>query len=1058
MALYRFSALFDGQSISFNTSADVLNFDQSVIGAADIRATIEGTNLRVSVASGSFAGKDILLLNVTPTRLTSTNVTFADGSRLLIGDNTSGITNDNFNNSLVGTAGRDHLSGLGGNDTLNGAAGNDRLDGGDGNDSLLGGDGNDTLIGGNGIDTLNGGLGNDTYVAGSGDVLTDAGGTDTVEANVNWTLATGFENVTLTGSAVIAVGNTGANVITGNASNNSLSGREGNDTLFGGAGNDTFIMSMGAGASYGNDWIDGGSGIDTLDYGANARSAVGIHLADGTASGGGTFGEGSAVVLNVENANGGNFDDFLYGNSGANFLFGGAGNDTLNGAAGVDRLEGGTGSDQYIFSDPPGNANADTVVGFVSGVDQIVLYNYVFGAVGGSGNFAAGDARFNAGAGFTSGRDASDRVIYNTSTGQLFYDADGNGPGGAQLIATFQGISTIAATDIAVSGIASEPPPGSGGQVINGTPGNDSLVGGEGNDTMMGFAGNDTLRGAGGNDTIDGGTGADSMIGEQGDDIYFVDNAGDQVVEQPNEGIDEVRSTLASYTLPASVNNLALIDGAANGYGNEINNFITGNQLDNRIEGGAGNDTIWGFNENRTSLYQGNDTLIGGDGDDSLVGLYASDSLDGGAGNDTMFSNTGSDALVGGDGNDELHLEPDGNDSIFGGAGNDTFMSQAAYQHRINLAAGTMTTNGPGFGVVGGVENLVLLNNEDWVLGDSLANRIDMGAGSDTVDGGGGNDTITGGADADQFLFASPLRTDSAARITDYQSGIDKIHLDAHVMNQLGASGNFSAGDMRFYAAPGATGGHDADDRVVYDNATSRLYYDADGSGSGAAQLIATLQSGAALAATDIAVDNGSAAGGQTLSGTAGNDSLIGTSGNDTINGLAGNDTMRGVEGNDSLNGGDGEDSIDGGVGNDTLAGLSGHDTLIGGDGDDRLQGAGWSDTMTGGAGSDSFLFEGAGTGTVDRVVDFVSGTDELLFENFGLTALGAASAWAAGDGRFWSGAGVTSGHDADDRLVYNSSTGSLYYDPDGSGAGSAQIVATFQGNPGISATDITVI
>jgi hypothetical protein len=66
VALYRFSALSDGQSIAFNPSVDVLNFDQSVIGAADI-------------ASGTFAGKDILLLNVAPKRLTTGNVQFADG-------------------------------------------------------------------------------------------------------------------------------------------------------------------------------------------------------------------------------------------------------------------------------------------------------------------------------------------------------------------------------------------------------------------------------------------------------------------------------------------------------------------------------------------------------------------------------------------------------------------------------------------------------------------------------------------------------------------------------------------------------------------------------------------------------------------------------------------------------------------------------------------------------------------------------------------------------------------------------------------------------------------
>ena len=71
MAVYRFSALSDGQSLAFNPSVDVLNFDQSVIAAADVRATIEGTNLRLSIASGTFAGKDILLLNIAPTRLTT---------------------------------------------------------------------------------------------------------------------------------------------------------------------------------------------------------------------------------------------------------------------------------------------------------------------------------------------------------------------------------------------------------------------------------------------------------------------------------------------------------------------------------------------------------------------------------------------------------------------------------------------------------------------------------------------------------------------------------------------------------------------------------------------------------------------------------------------------------------------------------------------------------------------------------------------------------------------------------------------------------------------------
>jgi Ca2+-binding RTX toxin-like protein len=105
------------------------------------------------------------------------------------------------------------------------------------------------------------------------------------------------------------------------------------------------------------------------------------------------------------------------------------------------------------------------------------------------------------------------------------------------------------------------------------------------------------------------------------------------------------------------------------------------------------------------------------------------------------------------------------------------------------------------------------------------------------------------------------------------------------------------------------------------------------------------------------------------------------------------------------------------------------------------------------------FVFRDEPTpGRMDRVTDFVSGTDELLFENAVFTGLGAAGGFAAGDGRFRSGAGITTGQDSSDRLVYNTNTGSLYYDADGSGSGAAQLIATFQGNPAIAAADITVI
>ena len=73
-------------------------------------------------------------------------------------------------------------------------------------------------------------------------------------------------------------------------------------------------------------------------------------------------------------------------------------------------------------------------------------------------------------------------------------------------------------------------------------------------------------------------------------------------------------------------------------------------------------------------------------------------------------------------------------------------------------------------------------------------------------------------------------------------------------MPALGSSGAFAAGDARFHAAAGANGGHDANDRVVYNTSTGQLYYDADGNGAGAAEIFATLTTKPVITASDIVV------------------------------------------------------------------------------------------------------------------------------------------------------------------------------------------------------------
>jgi serralysin len=436
MPVYRFSTLRDGQVIPFRPTADLLLFDQSVISAAELSVRVSGAHTHVQVMSGPYAGKDVLLLNTTPLQLATSNVGFANGSRLLFGDDSPSQAGDNADNVLVGTSGRDLMSGFGGNDT---------------------------------------------YFVSAGDKLSDTGGIDQVNSSASWNLGTGFENLTLLGGAVEGGGNSAANRIVGNDARNVLNGRGGNDTLSGEGGNDVFNMSNGGEASYGTDSIDGGDGMDTVDFGANARSAVVADFGAGFMSGGGTGGSGSATIASIENLDAGAFNDSITGSDAGNKLYGAGGNDTLTGAEGNDTLRGGDGNDwlqggfsfavsgsgtgndiltggggrdSFVFNDAPNpflvppSATADLVTDFRSGTDSLVFDDNVFPTAGPPGRYAAADPRFYAAAGAAQGHDETDRIVYNTTTGELYYDPDGSGVAASQIIATLQNDPTVIATDI----------------------------------------------------------------------------------------------------------------------------------------------------------------------------------------------------------------------------------------------------------------------------------------------------------------------------------------------------------------------------------------------------------------------------------------------------------------------------------------------------------------------------------------------------------------------------------------------------------------------------------
>ncbi len=680
-----------------------------------------------------------------------------------------------------------NVVGTSGNDSLVGTSDNDSILGFQGNDTLQGLSGNDTLDGGDGVDSLVGGAGDDLYFVTAGDILSDSGGIDTAETSVSFNLSasSGVENLYLIGTAAGRTlgGNQLNNVLTGSSSSDaSINGRAGDDTMFGMGGNDTFDMSTGGTSSYGNDVIDGGSGVDTIDFGANARSHINADLAFGFIFGGGDGGAGTIEVWNVENLVGGAFGDTIFGNSSANFLYGGGGNDVLGGVGGNDTLEGGAGTDYYMFQGAvPSAGNADTIVGFSSGSERIYLDGRWHAGLGTEGQFSAGDARFRSGAGVNSAQDSTDRVVYNTTTGQLWYDADGAGGAAAALIATLPGAPSLAATDIFA--INTNP--------LVGTSGDDWLVGTPGNDTIDGLGGNDTLEGQAGGDTVIGGDGADLLQGQDGNDSL-----------SGGTGIDTLDGGLGNDTLDGGTeaNNhiFSVAPGAANA--DTIVGFASGDDLvvldpaayasiggsgffapdDARYHSGAGVNSAHDasdrvvYNTTTGQLWYDADgtgagaaqliatlqgapafvatdvfvavgpssgVLINGSaGDDSLTGTGGNDTINGLGGNDTVNGAGGSDSLNGGLGNDSLTggspdpQEADGGDTLVGADGDDTLDGINHVLFRADLNADTLDggmgndvfwvdNNGDVLMDAGGMD-IVHAVNTDWTLGAAFENLV----------------------------------------------------------------------------------------------------------------------------------------------------------------------------------------------------------------------------------------------------------------------------------------------------------------------------------------------
>jgi Ca2+-binding RTX toxin-like protein len=190
------------------------------------------------------------------------------------------------------------------------------------------------------------------------------------------------------------------------------------------------------------------------------------------------------------------------------------------------------------------------------------------------------------------------------------------------------------------------------------------------------------------------------------------------------------------------------------------------------------------------------------------------------------------------------------------------------------------------------------------------------------------------------------------------------------------------------------------------------------------------------------------------LSGGDGADRLDCGPGNDRANGGSGNDLLLGGSGNDGLNGSTGDDGLLGGFGRDSLQGGDGDDRLRGGFGDDRLNGGADADTLVGNLGFDKFVFSTAlGTENVDTIRDFNVFADTILLDNVVFTGLSAGN---LSDAAFHIGTAATANSD---RIIYNSNTGALYFDPDGvGGAGQTQFATLLRSPNNVTASEFFVI
>ena len=450
----------------------------------------------------------------------------------------------------------------------------------------------------------------------------------------------------------VLVGNYDSNLLRGYYGDDLLDGKEGNDGLFGGAGADVLI---------------GGTGIDTVIYFASDEG-VEVRLHNGTARGGDAEGDTfpgrqmieytdpagetrEIEVPDIENLYGSLHDDILVGADSSNRIIGFKGDDELDGRGGHDLLEGDEGADVLR-----GGAGSD-----------LASYAYSDEAV-------------------------EVRLHNGTARGG---DAEGD---------TFPGRKTVEYVNRAGETVEVEVPDI---EDLIGSAHDDILDGAHGPNRLGGYRGDDELDGREGDDWLDGGPGADMLRGGEGNDTasYFFSFTGGVEVRLHNgtarggeaEG-DTFATEVVEYTdSEGNILTMELPD-IENLDGSYFSDILAGDLRDNRINGGGGNDELYG------GPGGGDDLLTGGPGNDRLYGGIGNDTLEGGPGDDQLRGGPDDDMLDGGEGDDAFIIAV--------GGGNDTLLDFGNGEDRIDLTA---------FAEIQSLEDLDIRQQETGVVIDLSA-------------------------------------------------------------------------------------------------------------------------------------------------------------------------------------------------------------------------------------------------------------------------------------------------------------------------------------------------